>query len=242
MTEQPTTHVESTARRELLTVVALTVAGAAVVLLSTSRTWAHAVVSVLNSPQAPQAVNLSGRSAAPLVAALGLVALAATVALLATRGIARTVMGAVIAIVGALVVGSTALLSVADVRTGSALRDRVSTAALHDARISVALTSWRHVGAIGGLVIAGAGLLAVARGRTWRGMGRRFDAPGSPDGPQPDAPRAEMPSQPRSDPPRSGTTPAVPSEPRAAAAESRPLAGDDLDLWERIDRGDDPTD
>src|SRR5436190_13273194 len=159
-----------TARRELVIVVLLTVTGAAAVLTATSRPWAHAVVSIPGSPVAPVRVDLSGRSVAPIVAALALVALAAVVALLATRSFARVGIGALIAIVGALIIGSTASISSADVRTGSALHDRVSTSSLRDARVSVQLRSWRHVAAAGGLLIVAAGLVTAARGRTWASM------------------------------------------------------------------------
>jgi uncharacterized membrane protein (TIGR02234 family) len=209
-----------TARRELLLVVALTLVGAALVLLSTGRPWAHAVVAVLGSPQAPQSVNLSGRSVAPLVAALGVVALAAVVALLATRGRWRIVVGALLAVVGALIVGSIALTTAHDIRSGSALRDHVSTAALHDARISVELRSWRHVAAVGGLLVVAAGLLAAARGRSWVAMGARFEQ--------------RVPSDEK---------PAPQPVPPAPAPQAAPAVddGSSLDLWDRLDRGEDPT-
>jgi uncharacterized membrane protein (TIGR02234 family) len=159
---------------------------------------------------APVRVDLSGRSVAPLVAALGLVALAAVVALLATRSVARILIGAVIAVAGALIIGTTASTSAADVRTGSALHDRVSTSSLHDARISVQLRPWRHVAAAGGLVLVAAGLFAAARGRTWAGMGRRFDAPTAAPVPAPTVPAADE-------------------------------STDPSELWDRIERGEDPT-
>ena len=199
------------ARRELLLVVVLTVIGAAVVLFATGEPWAHAVVREPPLPQ--QAVDLPGRSVAPLVAALGLVGFAAVVALLATRGVARLVIGILIAVVGAVIVGSTASISVTDVRTGSALRDRASAAALHDAQVSVRLESWRHVAAGGGLALAAAGLVAAARGRSWAAMGRRFDAPiGAPTA----EPAAPMPSPP-----------------------ATPI--DDGALWDQLEHGEDPT-
>jgi uncharacterized membrane protein (TIGR02234 family) len=197
------------ARRELVLVVALAVVGGAVVLVASGQPWAHAVVSVSGSPQAPQRVDLSGRTVAPLVAALGLVVLAAVVALLATRSVARMAMGVVIALAGALIIGATASTSSAQVRNGSALHDRVSTSSLRDARVSVQLRSWRHVAAGGGLLIVAAGLIAAARGRSWAGMGRRFDAP----------------------------TAAVPAPAATAPVE----VSSDTELWDRIERGEDPT-
>jgi uncharacterized membrane protein (TIGR02234 family) len=202
------------ARRELMLVLVLAVVGGAVVLVASGQPWAHAVVSVSGSPQAPQRVDLSGRTVAPLVAALGLVVLAAVVALLATRSVARMAMGVVIALAGALIIGATASTSSAQVRNGSALHDRVSTSSLRDARVSVQLQSWRHVAAGGGLLIVAAGLIAAARGRSWVGMGRRFDAP---------------------------TAAAAAATPAPAPATTAAEGTTDADLWDRIERGEDPT-
>src|SRR4051794_19684254 len=192
-------------------VVLLTIAGAVLVLLSTSRTWAHAVVSVPGSLRAPDQVDLSGRNVEPIVGALGLVALAAVIALLATRGIWRVVMGAVIAVVGALIIGSAALTSAAHVRTSSALHDKDSQTALRDARVTVELRPWRHAAAAGGLLVVAGGLVAAARGRTWAGMGRRFEAPAATSAPT-----------------------------KAPATEKTTSEPTDLELWEQLERGEDP--
>jgi uncharacterized membrane protein (TIGR02234 family) len=190
---------EESRRRELTTVVALAVLGAAVTLVAAGRGWAEAVVR--QPPLAPVEVTLSGRAVAPLTAALGLAALGGAVALIAARGRLRLVVGVVVALIGAGVVGSAATVSAADVRDGSALRDRASAAALRDAVVVVRLEPWRHVAAAGGLVLVASGLLTAARGRTWASMGRRYDAP----------------------------------------AATRAAPQDDVDMWERLDRGDDPT-
>jgi uncharacterized membrane protein (TIGR02234 family) len=198
------------ARRELTIVVLLTVIGGAIVLLASGRAWARVAVAIPDAPQAPQIAALSGRTLAPLVAALGVAVLAAAVALVATRGMWRVVVGALIAVAGALIIGTTALLSATDVRSSSALQSRIGSAALHDSRITVELRAWRHVAAAGGLVIVAAGLFTAARGRTWAEMGRRFDAP--------TAVVAEAP-----------VTPDAPDQPT------------DLELWEQLERGEDPT-
>jgi uncharacterized membrane protein (TIGR02234 family) len=191
-------------RRDLAVAVGLTVIGSALTLLAAGRPWARAVVR--QAPLPPAHVALSGRAVAPLAAALGIAALAAVVALLATRNRTRVAVGVVIGIIGAGIVGSAASLSTDGIRHGSALRDRAPAAALRDTSVSVRLEPWRHVGAAGGLIVVAAGLLTVVRGRRWSAMGSRFDAP------------------------------------TAATPATQPTSvDDDVDLWARIDRGDDPT-
>jgi uncharacterized membrane protein (TIGR02234 family) len=196
-------------RRELVAVVGLTLLGAALTLLAVGRPWAHAVVS--EPPLPAQRVDLSGRAVTPLVAALGIVALAAAVAILATRGRWRLVVGVVIALAGAAIVGTSATLSAPDIRSGSALRDRAPAADHRGAVVTIELRGWRHVAAGGGIVLVAAGLLTIARGRALATMGQRYDAPTS-------------------------TPQRAPSPQPAAASRS-----EDTDLWEQLERGEDPT-
>ena len=195
-------------RREVVAAVALAVLGAVLVLLAASRTWAHASVTILDVHAPP--VRLSGRALEPLPAALGLVALAGAVAVVATRGIGRVVVGAVLAFAGAGVISGALSVSPSSVQSSSALSDKVPTAQLRVAVVDVSLTAWRHVSAVGGLCLIGSGLLVAARGRQWSTMGRRYDAP---------------------------TTPAPVTPDAMLATDTDETAS----LWERIDRGDDPT-
>lgn len=205
-------------RREIVAVVGLTVLGSALTLLAAGQPWAHAVVS--EPPLPSQVVDLSGRAVAPLTAALGIAALAAAVAVLASRGRWRIVVGIVIALAGAAIVGTSASLSAGHIQTGSALRDRAPAASHRDAAVAVELRPWRHVAAGGGVMLVGAGLLTIARGRVLATMGRRYDAPTT-------------------------TTPAAPSEaaplPESHPAAQAPAARAEADLWEQIERGEDPT-
>jgi uncharacterized membrane protein (TIGR02234 family) len=201
-------------RRELVAAVGLTLLGAVLTLFATGRTWAVAVVR--EPPLPTQTVHLSGRPVAPLAAALGIAGLAASVAVLASRGRWRVLVGALIALVGAGIVGTSASLSASEIRQGSALRERAPNAALRDAVVVVELRSWRHVAAGGGVCLVAAGLLTVARGRALATMGRRYDAPGAA-------------------PPEPAPEPA----PQLASSTSEPVA--DADLWEQLERGEDPT-
>jgi uncharacterized membrane protein (TIGR02234 family) len=196
-------------RREIVVATVLTVVGAVLVLVAAGRTWATATVSVLGVAAPP--AHLSGRSLEPLAAALGLVALAGAVAILATRGVGRLVVGVVVALAGAGALASALSVSASAVRTSGALHDKVPTATLRAAIVTVDLTGWRHVCALGGLCLVAAGLLVAVRGRQWGTMGRKYDAP-------------------------------VTSGPveRELTASAQPN-DESADLWERIDRGEDPT-
>lgn len=196
-------------RRELVVATVLAVLGAALVLLASGRTWATATVSVLGVAAPP--ADLTGRSLEPVPAALGLVGLAGTVAILATRGVGRLVVGVLIALSGAGAIAGALSLSASSVRSSGALHDKVPTSALRVAVVSVDLTSWRHVCAAGGLCLVAAGLLVAVRGRQWGTMGRRYDAPVAVD---------------------------VESPPLATTVQT---VDESAELWDRIDRGDDPT-
>jgi uncharacterized membrane protein (TIGR02234 family) len=197
--------------RELGIAVVGTVVGAALVLFAVSRPWARALVQEPGLPAVR--ADLSGRDVSALAAALGLVGLAAAVALLATRGRARIAVGALVALAGAGVVALAATVTVGAVADSGALRDRAPAVDRRGVLVAVQLKPWRHVAAAGGLTLVASGLLTTARGRTWTAMGRRFDAP---------AP----------------TTAAGSVTPPGPARDS---VLDDTELWDRIERGDDPT-
>src|SRR5699024_2581564 len=74
-------------------------AGAGALAGASGRTWARAEIA-LSGPVAPAPVALTGDGTAPTAFAMGLVALAAVAAVLATRGAARRVLGGLIALFG----------------------------------------------------------------------------------------------------------------------------------------------
>jgi uncharacterized membrane protein (TIGR02234 family) len=199
-------------RRELAVAVLVTLLGSVLLLFAAGRPWAHAVVRGVG-PTVSR-TNLSGRGIAPLPAALGLAGLAASVALIAARGRWRIVVGVLVALIGAGAVGGAATVSRGTVRTSSALVDKVPTAGLHDASVAITLTSWRHLAAVGGLLLVGSGLLVSARGRRWATMGRKYDAPTA--------------------------TPVV-TTPAAGDVAGDADVLRDSELWDRLDAGEDPT-
>ena len=144
-------------RGRALAVVAC-VAGAGLALLAAGRTWQQVTV-VRPAPRPPLHEARTGVDLLPWLSALGWVALAGAGALLATRGLVRAAVGVLLLLSGfGLAVGALSRLGVG------------------------ASPGWPLVTAAGGLVVAGAGALTVARGRDWPGMAARYDRPTRPSG------------------------------------------------------------
>jgi uncharacterized membrane protein (TIGR02234 family) len=114
---------------------------------------------------------MSGADAAPLVPAMGLVLLAAAVALLAVRGSGRVVVGLLMATAGGVLAWSGLRALTGGLRDGSTGVPGVGQGA-----VTLDVTSaWPVLTAVAGLLAVAAGLFVVLRGRTWPGMGRRYE-------------------------------------------------------------------
>lgn len=153
----------------------LCLAGAALVLLAAGRPWAR---TVLRQPPLPTvAAVVTGRSLAPLVAALGLVALAGVTTVLATRGAGRLATGVLLMLAGAGVI-------VASVQVRLHLHDAVRPAAERISGVpgataqQVRATAWPAVTVVGGVLVSAAGVLTAVRGGNWPALSARYDAPG----------------------------------------------------------------
>ena len=166
-------------RRGLTTAVLLCLAGAFVVLVAAGRTWAS--VDVPAGPLADARTDVhTGTDLSPGLSALGLVGLAGVVALAATRRTGRTLVGLVLLLTGAGVVA--AVLSVLDDMRWEELPDQPGDGLLD-------ITLWPAVTGLGGVLLLSAGVLTVARGRSWPALGQRYDAPaGAAATPVPRAP------------------------------------------------------
>jgi uncharacterized membrane protein (TIGR02234 family) len=166
-----------TARRELTTAVLLCAAAGALALSSGGQAWAD-VTATREAPLPPVATVLTGGELAPLVPATGLLLLAAAVALFAVRGWGRTVVGVVVAAAGA-----TAVVSAVRVLTGSVQvgpDDLDGQVGLGGATISVDVPAgWPVLALVAGVLGLLGGLLVVARGRRWPGMGQRYQRAGA---------------------------------------------------------------
>jgi hypothetical protein len=147
-----------TARRGLATAVLACVVGAGIALFAATRTW-----STTTQRQAPplpdKLVHHTGGSLIGWLPALALVGLAGAGALLATRGIGRTIIGVLLVIVGLGVVGGA--IDGLDMAAGV----------------------WPVFVGVGGLGIAWSGLAALRSGATWPAMGARYERSAAPAGP-----------------------------------------------------------
>jgi uncharacterized membrane protein (TIGR02234 family) len=223
---------DGSARRERLLAAGAVAAGAALMLLAVSRTWAHAV---LQDPLVGRlAVDATGRQAAPVVAAVALVALAGAVAVLTLRAVGRFVAGLLLV----LLAGSAAAAALGVVRTpAAALRSVLSetTGRSGDALPVAQQTSWPWVAVAGAVLVLLGGVVAVARARRWSGLSAKYDAPVAAVGVSPTrrppeaqstdvgAPGADVPSE---------------ADPAQDAAEDSSAV---VDPWDRLSRGEDPT-
>ncbi len=181
-------------------------------LLGATRVWSTEVVA-RPAPLSPQVIAHTGATLAPALPALGLVALAGAGGLLATRGTARRLVGALVCAVGVAVVVLVA-------------------GALADGGVGAA---WPAVCLLGGVAVALAGAFAVADGGRWPVMGRRYERAHTPAGPVLASPAqtSEHPSAVPSNRPASDR----PSSTRPSSDRPAPAA----EIWDALERGEDPT-
>lgn len=213
-----------TPARELTGAIGGCVLGAAVVLLASGRPWAAGEIS--RGDGVPVAdVSMSGHELAPATTGLAVLALAAVAALVATRGVVRRGVGALVLVAAAGLV--------LDAVLAGARADVTAAADAPDAtRIDLALAPWPWVAVAGALVVAAAGLLIVVRGASWPTMSRRYDvatrepATGSPADSTDDTGRRAV-----------DNAEGPPAHPGAVETASRSPE----ELWRALDRGEDPT-
>jgi uncharacterized membrane protein (TIGR02234 family) len=168
------------ARARFAAALVLTLLGGAGALLVSGRAW-QTIVAPRPRPFADEVVDVSGRTLEPLVAALGLVALAGVVAVLATRGIARRAVGVLLA-VAAVAMGWRALAGsatvsaakarslVSDARTGAGLDPgRPAQVTVHAA--------WPVLAVACAVALLVAGAAVAAWGHRWAGLSGRYEPP-----------------------------------------------------------------
>lgn len=140
-------------RRGLTTAVLGVAVGAALVLLGASRVWWQETVA-RPAPLRPEEIGHTGASLAPVLPALGLVALAGAGGLLATRGVARRLVGGLLVVVGVAMVATVL----------GQLGERIGLV-------------WPLACLVGAVIIGGAGILAARHGHRWPVMGSRYARP-----------------------------------------------------------------
>ncbi|MGV9305150.1 MULTISPECIES: Trp biosynthesis-associated membrane protein [unclassified Nonomuraea] len=166
-------------KRELTLWLLLCAAGAGLSLLAAGRVW----TTVTYGAGAP--VELTGGELAPAAQPLALAGLAAVVALFATRGVWRRVVGAVLALCGLGVALSAWVATAGSAALELAARRNPVGAATQDA-VAIAHTAWPYVAVAGGVLLCAGGVLAVLRATGWAGMSARYDRPGPAAGPRDD--------------------------------------------------------
>ena len=197
-----------TDRREMAAAVVGLAAAGGLALSTGGQTWLTATVA-RPEPLPPVTEQLTGSELAPLVPAGGLLLLAAAVALVAVRGAGRVLVGLLAAVAGG-VLGWSGLRTLAT--GGDAAAAGVLGSGTPGSTVTTAVSAaWPVLALAAGLLAAAAGLLTVVRGRTWPGMGRRYE-------------RA------------AATVTTAPAPARRRTDEDRAL-----DAWRALDRGEDPT-
>jgi uncharacterized membrane protein (TIGR02234 family) len=223
-----------TRRREMALVLLLGVAGAGLVFLAVRQGWAH--VRTAPPPPLPGSDSpVTGQDLVPAAAALAVAALASLAAVLATRGIARRLVGLALAGLGAGIAAALSLPvttadAIAAVSGRAGYRGAAESGAAGSATAGgghgggapliagfpahVAATAfpWRLLALAGGAAVIATGLLVIWRAAAWPVMSSRFDPPERP-------------------------------RPRQVPLAARPVpdAADAASIWESLSRGEDPT-
>ena len=189
-----------TARRQFGAAIVACVAGAGLVLLALRQGWAR-VDYTAPKPLPSGSIPVSGQDLLPAVSALALAALACMAAVIATRGVARRVVGVVMAGLGAWIavlvsepVHEATVLAAASGQAAaggfagslpggnSAISGGVPSggglpAIGQASRVVLASGPWRAAALIGALAVIAAGLAAAWLGPRWAVMSARFDQP-----------------------------------------------------------------
>lgn len=168
------------ARARLSGALGLVLLGGAGALLVSGRAW-QTVTAPRARPFTDEVVAVSGRTLEPAVAALGVVALAGVVAVLATRGVARRIVG--VALAGAAIAmawpAGAALRAVSAPRARSLVSDARTAAGLdpaHPPRV-VVHEVWPVLTLLCALAVLAGGIAVALWGHRWLVMSARYEVP-----------------------------------------------------------------
>jgi uncharacterized membrane protein (TIGR02234 family) len=144
-------------RRSYVLALVTCLAGAALAAYAVTRTWSLQITP--RTGMSDLRTARTGADAEPWVIGLALVALAGTGALLATRGVARRVLGGLLALAG----------------LGVAVGAIVGRAGLDVGAAGAGATTWPVLCVAGGLIIVVGGVTAARLGHRWPTMSARYD-------------------------------------------------------------------
>jgi len=166
-----------TARRELRTAVLLVLLGSGLVLLAVRRDWiSYPSSGGLTIHEVRSGVR--GTAVAGLAEALGVVGIAGVVAIAATRRLGRVLVGVLVGLAGAAVVGSVVSLM------SRGLAHRLATVDCRglclvpaDKYDATPTWAWPVLTVVGGLLMLAGGCLVAVRGRRWAALSASYEAP-----------------------------------------------------------------
>lgn len=158
-----------------LPAVASCLVGAGLLLLAAGQPWVTAVIHSPSGIPGQFVVShdvVSGRELSGVAGGLGLLGAAGAIAVFATRGVGRLVLGVVLAAAGLV-----AAVSSVHVGLSPDAGARLATQAqgFLPGRLTYQGSAWPWVSAVGGLAMAAAGALVARHGRAWAGLSGRFE-------------------------------------------------------------------
>ncbi len=166
---RPTSFWASSRGYAVTLVLGLAASGA--VAVGVNKPWLRATATVEGMPRL--VAEVSGADIAPAAGALGLAALAAFGAVVATRGLFRRAVGVLIIAALAYV----AFSAIFPGATGGLVVQGLAAKGWAGGHYDVHSVWWRWLVAVGALVGAGCGCLVVRFATMWATMGERYDAP-----------------------------------------------------------------
>lgn len=223
MTDARTAAAGTPRRLKLGTILAVLI-GAGLGLAGATQTWYTVSIKATAGHFTPVVVN--GSTAAPALTALSLAGLALALALAIAGRIARYIIG----VIGVLLSVCIVLASIGNPAHTAGVRGAISTATgiAGDKSVTALIghatpTLWPAAALVGGVLLGLGALAAVVTGSRWPGGSRRYDAVRFEET---DGEAGESPTN------ASATTRRAPA-PRPGDAQ--------IDDWDDLTRGDDPT-
>lgn len=150
------------------------VIGAALLLLGYSMPWANAEIPMVTGGPASTTVALNGHDVLPLASMAGWIAAAGLAGIIATRTWGRLIIGAIVALAGAGSTVAAAWFGVASAGLVQAAAESHAGEPL-PALTGAQVTWWWIPTLLASLLVLAAGLMTCVRGRTWPGLGRKYD-------------------------------------------------------------------
>lgn len=204
--------------------MATLLAGGGLALLAGSQIWLTVTVHRLR-PLPDVVARLPGRTVEPATAGIAVAALAAAVALIATAGLWRRIVGVLVVAAGiALVWRSAVGVSPSPARALALVLQHRAGTVLNTTDVGVdRIVAWPVLSVAAGVVIVLAGASAALNGHRWGGLSNRYEAPI------------------RTEPTVRGTQVSKTSVAGTPEEQERARSAAAAALWSRVDRGEDPT-